>query len=133
MSSPTSLTLKQLRAEGWTVAIVEKTIPHSFIKQDMGGFADVVAWRPQAGVLAIQATSGANVSARVKKIEALESARAWLLSPARLEVWGWRKVGARGKRKLWEVRRVPMGVLQSRTMIPTYTITPIPAPAASRP
>ena len=104
--TPTQRTLKLLRAEGWTVAIVEKTIPHSFIKQDMGGFADIVAWAPGRGILAIQATDGTSVSKRLAKIDALATAKSWCLSPARLEVWGWRKVGARGKRKTWEVRRV---------------------------
>lgn len=107
--TPTARTLRLLRAEGWTAWVVEQTIPHTFIKRDMGNFADVIAWAPGRGILAIQTTSGANVAARMAKIDELETAKSWVLAPARLEVWGWRKVGARGKRKLWEVRRIPIG------------------------
>jgi hypothetical protein len=104
--TPTQRTLAKLREEGWTAAIVEKWNPHAKIRQDMGGFADILAWAPNRGVLAVQATSGSNVAAHVTKLCAVPTVPAWLLSPARLEIWGWRKVGPRGKRKVWEVRRV---------------------------
>ena len=101
--TPTARTLALLRAEGWTCGVVEQTIPHTFIKRDLGGFLDIVAWAPGRGVMGIQATSGSNVASRVDKIRALPSADAWLRSGARLEVWGWRKAGDRGKRKTWQV------------------------------
>ena len=107
-TSPTQRTLKLLRSEGWTCGIVEHWNPHAHIRQDLGGFIDIVAWAPGRGVLAVQATSGPNVAARVTKIRGLASAAAWMASGARLEVWGWRKVGDRGKVKRWEVRRVVM-------------------------
>jgi hypothetical protein len=108
--SPTARTLKLLRSEGWTCGVVEQTVPHTFIKRDLGGFIDVVAWAPGRGVLGVQTTSGSNVSARLDKIRALPSADAWMRSGAGLEVHGWRKVGERGKRKLWECRRIRVEV-----------------------
>lgn len=107
--SPTSRTLAKLRAEGWNAWVVEKWNPHAHVRIDLGGFGDVLAWAPGRGILAVQCTSGSNVAARVAKIQALKQASEWVLSPARLEVWGWRKAGARGKRKLWECRVVPIG------------------------
>lgn len=106
--SPTARTLAKLRAEGWNAWIVEKWNPHAHVRVDLGGFGDVLAWAPGRGILAVQATSGSNVSARLAKIAALDAAKSWVLSPARLEVWGWRKVGKRGERKLWECRVVPI-------------------------
>jgi hypothetical protein len=105
-SIPTQRTLAKLRADGYTCAIVEKWNKWAKVRQDMGGFADIVAWKPGAGVLAIQTTSGSNVAARIQKIKESTAACAWLLSPAWLEVWGWRKAGERGKRKTWQLRRV---------------------------
>jgi hypothetical protein len=45
------------------------------------------------------------MAARQRKIEGLPEAAEWL-EGRRLWVVGWRKVGPRGKRKLWEPRVV---------------------------
>lgn len=57
-------------------------------------------------MLAIQTTSGTNVSARFKKIIETEAARNWIVSGHRIIVHGWAQRGERGKRKLWTVREV---------------------------
>ena len=112
MTSPTQRTLAKLRAEGWTAFVVERWNAYARIRQDLGGFGDVIAWSgDERGVLIVQATSGPNVAARITKIEGLEAAKAWLLTAgASLEVWGWRKAGERGARKTWQVRRVSLGL-----------------------
>ena len=67
-ATPTQLTLRHLRAEGWPlVAVVEKWNSHVGIRQDLFGFIDVLAVGP-AGTLAVQCTSRAGVSARLAKI-----------------------------------------------------------------
>jgi len=106
--SPTQRTRAWCKSHGWHSAIVEKWNMHAKVRQDMFGFIDLVVLDGQSGPLGVQATSGDNVAARLTKAIALPELRHWLLSGARFEVWGWRKVGPRGKRKLWEVRRVPV-------------------------
>lgn len=109
--SPTERTKAKLKSEGWPlIAVVEHWNPFAHIRQDLFGFIDVLAVRDNE-ILAIQCTSGSNVSARLTKIRDNPAHRIWLASPSRrLEVWGWRKVGPRGKRKLWEVRIEPLTV-----------------------
>jgi hypothetical protein len=88
------------------VAIVEKF--NSFIKRriDLWGFGDLLHVQGDI-VTIVQTTSGDNVSARLKKIDGIPEAQAWLASPNRkIVVHGWRKVGPRGQRKKWECRIV---------------------------
>lgn len=105
-SKPTQRSLRLLRSEGWTAWVAERWNKWARVRQDMGGFGDIIAWAPGRGVLAVQATDGTSVSKRIAKIRSLPAADAWVQSGARLEVWGWRKAGERGKRKTWQVRRV---------------------------
>lgn len=105
--SPTQRTLALLRAEGWTAQVVERWIPRAFIRKDLYGCIDILAINGKA-ILGVQATSGSNISARLAKIASLPSAALWRASGGLLEVHGWRKVGARGKRKVWEVRRIAL-------------------------
>lgn len=101
MSSPTQRTLKLLRAEGWTAAITERWNPHARIRQDLFGFVDVLAVRgPET--LAVQTTSGSNVSARVRKIEENDCLPAIRDAGWAIEVHGWRK----DKKGRWQCRRV---------------------------
>ncbi len=99
--TPTARTLAELRKRGYRCQVVEQTIPHTFIKRDLFGMFDVLAIKgPET--LAVQVTSGSNVSARAKKIaesEAIGDVRAagWVLS-----IHGWRKA-ANGR---WQLREV---------------------------
>ena len=107
MTSPTQRSKAKLIAEGYTVAITERWNQFAHVRQDLFGFADMVAVRiGTTGVLAVQTTSGSNVSARVEKIRNEPRAGIWLACGNRIEVHGWRKVGPRGKRKTWECRVV---------------------------
>jgi len=106
VSSPTQRSLKELRKDGWTVAITEHWNPFAHIRQDLFGFIDLVAMSPSRGLLAVQTTSGSNVGKRIAKIKAEPRAAIWLACGGRIQVHGWRKVGAKGKRKLWECRTV---------------------------
>jgi hypothetical protein len=116
-TSPTQRTLAALRAEGYVAAVVEHWNAHAFVRQDLFGFADVVALRP-GEILAVQACSGgggdhAERRAKIvgpppapepgKRRPPVVHARAWLEAGGRIEVWSWRKKLAR-----WVVRREPI-------------------------
>lgn len=105
-TSPTQRSLQRLRKDGYTAGVVEKTIPKVFPpkKLDLFGAIDIVAIAAdQLGVLGVQATSASNQASRRTKALALPAIRLWLATGNRFEVWGWRKKGAKGARKLWEV------------------------------
>lgn len=104
--TPTQRSLKELRKAGWLVAVVEKWNPHVRIRQDLFGFADLLAVKGDQ-VLLVQTTSTSNVAARLGKIRAEAKSHVWLAGQnRRIVVHGWAKRGPRGKRKLWECREI---------------------------
>ena len=104
MNSPTSRSLKELRRLGYTCAVVEHWNQYAGIRQDLFGFIDILAIADDV-ILGVQATSASNHSARVKKSKAHPNYTKWLDAGGKFEVWSWRLAGARGKRKMWELRR----------------------------
>jgi hypothetical protein len=107
-TTPTQRTLALLRAEGYTAEVVEKRLPRCFITRDLFGCIDVLAVRPGSPPLGVQCTTRTNQAARLTKAVALPELRTWLASGTVFEVWGWAKVGARGKAKRWQVNRRPV-------------------------
>lgn len=107
--SPTARTLQLLRSQGFLAQVVEQTVPHTFIKRDLFGFIDVIAVSG-ASIIGCQVTTGDNLAARLEKIrgECRDRALAWLRAGGKIHVYGWRKVGDRGKRKLWAPRVVAL-------------------------
>ncbi len=104
MSSPTQRSKAKLQSEGYLVAIVERWNMYARVRQDLFGFIDLLALKGDE-TLAVQTTSGSNVSARIAKIRATQASAIWLESPSRkIVVHGWRLCGPRGKRKKWECR-----------------------------
>lgn len=97
--SPTARALAELRKLGYTPAVVEKTIPRSFIKQDLFGFIDILAIRDDE-TLGVQATSGSNHAARRTKSLANEVFPSWCKANRRFEVWSFTKPDKR-----WVTRR----------------------------
>ena len=101
--SPTQRSLKYLRDEGYTAAVVERWNPHARIRQDLFGFADVIAMRPGDQPLLIQITSGSNFSARAAKLAETETVAIALASGFDIEIHGWRKLKSnKGK---WTLRK----------------------------
>jgi hypothetical protein len=89
--TPTKLTLRHLRADGWPlVAVVERWNPHAGVRQDLFEFVDVLAVGP-AGTLAVQTTSAANVAARIRKIAEHENVAAVREAGWAIHVHGWAK------------------------------------------
>ena len=65
-TSPTQLSIKYLKDQGYTVAIVEHWNAFARIRQDLFGFIDIIALKGNE-TLAVQTTTATNMSARVKK------------------------------------------------------------------
>jgi len=109
-TSPTERSLEWLRKAGYEVSKVEKFVrfPHMGhgVRQDLFGFADLLAVRAdRTGVLAVQCGVGSSHADHLAKILEEPKARVWLQAKNEIRIDSWRKVGARGKRKLWEVRQ----------------------------
>jgi hypothetical protein len=106
--TPTQLSLKKLRAAGWLVAVVERWNPHARIRQDLFGFADLLAIRG-GETLAVQVTTGAHMGERTQKIRSVAASAVWLESPSR-------KIAVHGgcPRQAKDLA-VPRGVLRRRT------------------
>ena len=103
--TPTSRTLKLLRDEGKIAEVSEKWNSFTSQRKDLFGFIDIVALDKETW--GIQCTSTGNMKARVNKIcnECKITADAWLKAGNKIEVIGWSKKGAKGKRKLWQATR----------------------------
>jgi hypothetical protein len=89
-TSPTQLSLRYLRAQGYTVAVVEHWNPFAQKRQDLFNFIDLLALKP-GEIVAIQTTTRPNLSARHQKIQAEPFARAWLAAGGRIHLHGWQK------------------------------------------
>ena len=87
-NSPTQLSLKKLRQEGYTVAIVEHWNAFARIRQDLFGFIDLLALKDKE-VLAVQTTSASNMSARAKKIGEHENVGAVRKAGWTIHIHGW--------------------------------------------
>lgn len=100
-TDPTQRSLKVLRERGFTCGIVEKWNSHVMVRQDLFGFADIIAMKPGDGIWAVQVTTSSNVAAHRAKIYGEPRHQVWLKSGGQIWLHGWSKKGARGKRKLW--------------------------------
>jgi hypothetical protein len=105
-SAPTQRTRAECKRLGYQSAIVERWNPHAKVRQDLFQFIDVLALG-DGQTFAIQTCSGEGgaPAARRAKIEALPTLAEVIRSGWSVEVWSWAKRGARGKRKLWTLKR----------------------------
>jgi hypothetical protein len=108
--SPTARTLKWLRDNYITAQVVEKIVPHSYIKQDLFGCIDIIALTPDRRILGIQTTTGDNHAARVTKAQNEPRCVEWLRCHGKYEVWSWRK-SQRSKR--WVRRRAKAYIIRA--------------------
>src|SRR3990167_6595315 len=108
-TSPTQLSLKELRKRGYMASVVEKFNPWVKVRQDLFSFGDILAVHPERKeFLLIQATTGegGNVAERVRKVGGHKNAKVWVEAGGKVFVWGWAKRGKAGKRKMWTLREV---------------------------
>lgn len=131
-TSPTQRSLAKLRAEGFTAWIAERWNPFAKIRQDLGGFGDILAWKAGVGVLAIQTTTTAHQAARLAKIAGNPKAEEWIRAGAGLHVHGWvaRKVKRGGLAKRWDctVREVTLADFYPATLADYFEATPVTVP-----
>ena len=104
MKGPTQRTLAELKKRGCVYQVTEHWNPFARRRVDLFGVIDVLAI-DGGRIIGIQTTSGDNHSKRIDKAREEPRLIAWLLAGGRFEVWSWAKRGARGKRKLWTLRR----------------------------
>jgi hypothetical protein len=100
VSTPTGLSLAEMRKRGYLCAVTEKWNPHVGIRQDLFGFGDVLCVGDRE-VIIVQTTSDSNVAARIRKITEHANTGAVRKGGIRILVHGWKKVGAR-----WALREV---------------------------
>lgn len=114
--TPSNRSSNLLKSEGYFVAVTERWNSFAHIRQDLFGFIDLLALRNDS-LVAIQATTAANIHARLAKIRTLPAVSLWLASNSRrLEIHGWKKAGPRGKRKTWQVRKIHV----TKELLETY-------------
>lgn len=90
-TSPTQLSLKEMRGRGYTCQITEHWNQFARIRQDLFGFGDVLCLGDNE-VIMVQTTSYSNMSARIKKISEHENVSAVRKANIRILVHGWHKV-----------------------------------------
>lgn len=109
--TPTQKTLAWCEEHEFSAQVVERW--NSFVKRriDLFGFLDLIyiTGKSGSGVTGVQCCITGDISKRRNKILALhlekDIIRTWLLSGNSIEIHGWAKRGARGKRKLWTLVR----------------------------
>lgn len=89
-TSPTQLSLRELRKTCQAVQVVERWNPHARIRQDLFGFVDILALCG-CETIAVQSTSWGNVPARARKIAESEHLPAVRAAGWRILIHGWRK------------------------------------------
>ncbi len=87
--SPSALTKELMEADGWLIEMVERWIPGANIRKDLYGFIDFMCIKGEE-TLAIQCTSWANVSSRVKKIETSDTINQVRVAGWKIWVIGWK-------------------------------------------
>jgi hypothetical protein len=88
--SPTQRSLEYLREQGYHPEVVERFNSFTKRRHDLWGFADILAIKRDE-VLAVQTTSGDNISARIKKIKDSDLLPKAREAGVRIVVHGWRK------------------------------------------
>jgi hypothetical protein len=106
LAKPVPRTMAKLRADGWTVDVVERFIGWGQFgtRKDYLGFADLIACKPGVGILAVSCCGTRSFAPHLAKHRTSPELRVWLASGGRFQIWGWDKKGAAGARKLWTAR-----------------------------
>jgi hypothetical protein len=112
MTSPTARTLAFLRGCGHAADVVERWLPRVNRRRDLFGCIDVIAVRRgEAGVLAVQATSLANVSARLVKAKGRPELWTWLSAGNRFSVFGWYRRAGKWRVKIVALRSADLAAV----------------------
>jgi hypothetical protein len=101
-ATPTQLSLKYMRENGFYAEVVERYNSFTKRKNDFAGFIDILCLG-QGAVIGVQTTSWTNTSARVKKILEHENLAIVRDSGIKIEVHGWHK-----KENRWQIKIIPI-------------------------
>lgn len=99
----TQLSLKALRAAGYTAAVVERWNSFVKIRQDLFGWIDIVAFKPGVGFLGVQTTTLTHAAERLRKARGNLALEAWLQAGGALQVDAWFKERGRWARRVYPV------------------------------
>ena len=102
-TSPTQRSLKLMRERGYLCEVTERWNPFAKIRQDLYNFVDVLCIN-DGETVAVQTTSYSNISARVKKIQELETFPIVKAAGWKVIIQGWHK----DKSNRWVVREVEL-------------------------
>jgi hypothetical protein len=102
-TSPTQLSLKMMREQGYYAEVVERYNSFTRKRNDLCGFIDILCLMP-GEVVGVQTTSYSNLSARIKKIREHENFVKVQDSGIIIIVHGWAKRNNR-----WHVKGVQIG------------------------
>ena len=102
-TSPTQRSLKLMRDRGYLCEVTERWNPFAKIRQDLYNFVDVLCIK-DGETVAVQTTSYSNISARVKKIQELETFPIVKSAGWKIIIQGWHK----DKSNRWVVREVEL-------------------------
>jgi Holliday junction resolvase-like predicted endonuclease len=102
-TSPTQLSLKHFRKQGYECQVVEHWNQWARVRQDLFGVIDIVAMR-NGELAGVQTTSQTNHSARRNKILDSDLAKIWIQSGAKLFLQSWKKPANRWEFRLEEIR-----------------------------
>ena len=104
--SPTQLTLKYLRKNGWSCQVVEHYNFWTKRRIDLFNWLDIVAIHPKhSGVMGVQTTTTSHANERLKKARGIPELKIWLKAgnPLNLITWTQKLAKTRSKRKTWVV------------------------------
>ena len=79
-----------LREQGYTCAITERWNHFAKVRQDLFGFADLLAIKP-GEILAVQTTTANHLADHRRKILSKDHHRKWLEAGGRIQLHGWNK------------------------------------------
>jgi hypothetical protein len=99
--TPMQLSLRHLRADGWTVAITEHWDHRSMTRHDLFEILDIVALKGDT-TMGVQATSYTNISSRCRKIAEADATPVLRAAGWRLVVHGWQQKGKGERYHLFE-------------------------------
>lgn len=99
-TSPTQLSLKEMRGRGYYAEVVERYNSFTRRRNDLFGFVDILCIA-KGEVIGVQTTTDGHISDRIKKILAHENFMAVHDAGIKVVAHGWKKVGNR-----WQVREV---------------------------
>ena len=102
-TSPTQRSLKMMRDQGYLCEVTERWNQWAKIRQDLFNFVDILCIK-DGKTVAVQTTSYSNISARIKKIQGLDSYPIIKSAGWEIVVHGWKK----DKSGKWMVREVIM-------------------------